>query len=133
MSDRQRAIELILANRIFATLTPADAGALYKAGAVAALPGGSPLFAEGDPSDGFYLVLRGRFAVIRGGERIAGVSHERKHDWIGSRCGSDEIRGPGPGRFRKSGINSWGEGESRQRQCRQRRISRGRFQCVVAV
>jgi len=74
MSDRQRAIELILANRIFATLTPADAGALYKAGAVAALPGGSPLFAEGDPSDGFYLVLRGRFAVIRGGERIAGVS-----------------------------------------------------------
>ena len=74
MSDRQRAIEFILANRIFSALTPADAGALFKAGELLSLAAGEALFAEGDASDGFFLVLRGHLEVIRGGDRLAAVS-----------------------------------------------------------
>ena len=61
--SEQRHLELLLGNRIFASLSPTDAQALYGAGVLVTVPAGQVLFVQGDHADGFYLVLKGYFGV----------------------------------------------------------------------
>ncbi len=76
--SEQRHLELLLGNRIFASLSSTDAQALYSAGHLVTVPAGKILFLKGDHADGFYLVLQGYFGVTLMGEKgnevpLAGV------------------------------------------------------------
>jgi len=74
VSDPRRYVELILANRIFASLEIADAAALYKAGELLKYPAEHTLFNRGDEADGFLLILGGSLSVISdGGEKLASL------------------------------------------------------------
>ncbi len=66
--SEQRHLELLLGNRIFASLSSTDAEALYSAGSLVTVPAGKVLFREGDHADGFYLVLQGYFGVTLTGD-----------------------------------------------------------------
>ncbi len=61
--SEQHHLELLLGNRIFASLSSRDAQTLYSAGELEKVSAGEVLFNEGDPADGFYLVLQGYFGV----------------------------------------------------------------------
>ncbi|MBK9367863.1 MAG: cyclic nucleotide-binding domain-containing protein [Deltaproteobacteria bacterium] len=61
------------ANPIFKSMGAVEAVSVLKAGTTMACGEGEVLFAEGDPCDGFYVVLSGRFGVmgVRDGEPLA--------------------------------------------------------------
>ncbi|MBK7755016.1 MAG: cyclic nucleotide-binding domain-containing protein [Deltaproteobacteria bacterium] len=61
------------ANPIFKSMGAVEAVSVLKAGTTMACGEGEVLFAEGDPCDGFYVVLTGRFGVmgVRDGEPLA--------------------------------------------------------------
>ena len=63
MADPRQFIELILSNRIFSSLTPIEAAALFKAGTVRSISATDVLFRQGEVAEGFFLVLSGSFGV----------------------------------------------------------------------
>ncbi len=66
-------IALLQHHRIFTTLAPMDAQALYQSGSTNLVPSGRVLFRQGDPADSLYLVLSGRFEVV--GQTEDGEQH----------------------------------------------------------
>jgi NTE family protein len=71
--SEQHHLELLLGNRIFASLSSADAQELYSAGSLETVSANQVLFYEGDVADGFYLVLQGYFGVTLVGDGGAEV------------------------------------------------------------
>jgi CRP-like cAMP-binding protein len=57
-------MEILKETRIFQGLTEADAITLFDAGRVSALMAGTQLVRAGEPPDGFYVVVSGRFHVL---------------------------------------------------------------------